>query len=301
MGKYYAIEQNGRSARLIIYGYISPWRLMESDVSAWSIQKELQNLDADEIHVHINTDGGSVAEGFAIYNALRAHPAKIITHADGFVASAGIFPFLAGEERIANIVSAFYFHPVQISAKGGPKELRKAADQAELLSEQGLHAFAAVGVSAEAARALEERDDFATPQEMLELGIATAIAGLPESAEATQSILPLFVERVRREESDQKPEGEMQTAMTELRAAMAELRAEIRDLIDERSVKLIEGEPDPDKGEPVGLLEDLDEETGDAPENDAGDGEPGESAQNTEPEGDGQARKKNTWRAFWGL
>lgn len=289
MGKYYAFEQSGRSAKLIIYGAITPWRWMDSDVSAWSIQKEIQALDVDEIHVHINTGGGSVAEGFAIYNALRAHPAKIITHADGFVASAGIFPFLAGEERIANIVSAFYFHPVQISARGGPKELRKAADQAELLSEQGLHAFEAAGVSAEAARELEARDDFATPQEMLKLGIATAIAGMPESDEATQSILPMIVERVRR-----SGEGQTQTAM-------AELRAEFRKLIDELSEKLIAGEPDPDKGEPVGLLKDLDEETGDTPKNDAGDGEPGEPAQNTEPEGDGQARKKNPWRAFWGL
>lgn len=197
MAKYYAIEQNGKTAKLLIYGYITAWRWMESDVSAWSIQKDLQQLDAEEIHVHINSGGGSVAEGFAIYNALRDHPAKIVTHADGFVASAGIFPFLAGDQRIANIVSAFYFHPVQMAARGGPKELRKAADQAELLSEQGLHAFEAVGVSADAARELEERDDFATPQEMLQLGIATEIAGLPEREEAQQSVLPMLVQLVR--------------------------------------------------------------------------------------------------------
>lgn len=197
MAKYYAIEQNGKTAKLLIYGYITAWRWMESDVSAWSIQRDLQQLDAEEIHVHINSGGGSVSEGFAIYNALRDHPAKIVTHADGFVASAGIFPFLAGDRRIANIVSAFYFHPVQMAASGGPKELRKAADQAEMLSEQGLHAFEAVGVSADTARELEERDDFATPQEMLELGIATEISGMPEREEATQSVLPMLVQMVR--------------------------------------------------------------------------------------------------------
>lgn len=290
MGKYYAIEQSGRSAKLIIYGAITPWRWEESDVSAWSIQKELQSLDADEIHVHINTGGGSVAEGFAIYNALREHPAKVITHADGFVASAGIFPFLAGEERIANIVSAFYFHPVQISARGGPKELRKAADQAELLSEQGLHAFEAAGVSAEAARALEARDDFATPEEMLEMGIATAIAGQPESDEATQSILPMIVERVRRSGAGRKPEGAEQTALETL-------RAELRKLFDELSEKLIRGDPDPEEGEPVGLLNDFEEgnETG------TGDGEPEAPGQNAAPEGNGTEPQKSPWRTFWGL
>ena len=274
MGKYYAIEQSGKSAKLIIYGAITPWRWEESDVSAWSIQKELQALDADEIHVHINSGGGSVAEGFAIYNALREHPAKVITHADGFVASAGIFPFLAGEERIANIVSAFYFHPVQISARGGPAELRKAADQAELLSEQGLHAFEAAGVSAEAARELEARDDFATPQEMLKLGIATAIAGQPESDEATQSILPMVVERVRRSGAGRQTEGTQENPVETL-------RGELRTLFDELSEKLIRGERNPENG--------------------AGDGEPGQPGQIAEPEGDGQGQEKNPWKRFWGL
>lgn len=283
MGKYYAFEQSGRSAKLIIYGAITPWRWMESDVSAWSIQKEIQALDADEIHVHINTGGGSVAEGFAIYNALREHPAKIITHADGFVASAGIFPFLAGEERIANIVSAFYFHPVQISARGGPKELRKAADQAELLSEQGLHAFEAVGVSAEAARELEARDDFATPQEMLKLGIATTIAGQPESDEATQSILPMIVERVRHNGNGQTQESTLQTGMQELREKIEQLFERLGEAMEQaQEITLhIEGVGEPETG--------------------AGDGEPGAPAQNTEQEGNGDGKKKNPWRAFWGL
>ena len=285
MGKYYAIEQSGKSARLIIYGAITPWRWEESDVSAWSIQQELQALDADEIHVHINSGGGSVAEGFAIYNALRAHPAKIITHADGFVASAGIFPFLAGEERIANIVSAFYFHPVQISARGGPKELRKAADQAELLSEQGLHAFEAAGVSADAARELEARDDFATPQEMLELGIATAIAGQPESDEATQSILPMIVERVRRHDAGRQDEDAQGRAIEGL-------RTEIRQLF-ERLEKRIATGPEAPRDDENGA----DEGAG----NGADEAEAGRPAQSTEPEGDGTAREKNPWRRFWGL
>lgn len=292
MGKYYAIEQNGKSAKLIIYGYITPWRFMESDVSAWSIQKELQALDADEIHVHINSDGGSVAEGFAIYNALREHPAKVITHADGFVASAGIFPFLAGEQRIANIVSAFYFHPVQLSARGGPKELRKAADQAELLSEQGLHAFEAVGVSAEAARELEARDDFATPEEMLRLGIATEIAGRPESDEATQSILPLVVERLRRKDAGQQ-EVEPSRAARDLFAdgarTLQKATEEIRALFDRLEERL-------DRQETTLHIE-MRGGTG----NGADDAEAGRPAQSTAPEGDGQGQEKNPWKAFWGL
>lgn len=197
MGKFYAIQERDRKAELVIFGPIRSYRWDENDVTAWSIHQDLKQLDADEIHVHINCPGGNVGDGFAIYNTLRQHPAKVVTYADGYVASAAIFPFLAGDRRIANPVSAFYFHKVQMSAYGGPDELRKVADQAEMLTEQGLKAFESVGVTAEAARELEERDDFATPEEMVKLGIATELGPKETAEEAQQSILPMISQLLR--------------------------------------------------------------------------------------------------------
>lgn len=210
--RFYAIQQQGRTAELVIFGPIRSVRWMENDVTAYNIVRELRALDADEIHVHVNCPGGSVGEAFAIYNVLREHPAKVTTYADGYVASAAIYPFLAGERRIANPVSAFYFHPVQMEAYGGPDELRKAADQAELLTEQGIKAFEAAGVSQDAAKELVERDDFATPEEMVALGIATELAGSDGAEAAEQSILPMVAQLVRehRERKEKEQAGEPQ-------------------------------------------------------------------------------------------
>lgn len=204
--KFYAVQQHGRSADLVIFGPIRSYKYADSDVTAWSIHQDLKQLDADEIHVRINCPGGNVGEGFAIYNTLREHKAKIVTHADGYVASAAIFPFLAGDRRIANPVSAFYFHKVQMPAYGGPEELRKVADQAEMLTEQGVKAFEAAGVPVEKARELLARDDFATPEEMLELGIATELGQKDTAQEAQQSILPM-ISQLLREHRAGKTEG----------------------------------------------------------------------------------------------
>ena len=78
--KYYLLEQGNKKADLYIFGSISsyPWR--EKDKDAYGIVKELQEPEADEIRVHINSTGGSVAEGLAIYNVLKNSSAKIVTY-----------------------------------------------------------------------------------------------------------------------------------------------------------------------------------------------------------------------------
>lgn len=225
--RYYAIQQQGRKAELAIFGPIRPISWEDNDVTAWNILQELRELDADEIHVHINSPGGSVGEAFAIYNVLREHPARVTTYADGFVASAAIYPFLAGERRVANPVSAFYFHPVQMDAYGGPDELRKAADTAELLTEQGIKAFEAAGVKQEDAKALVARDDFAAPEEMVELGVATELGQQDDAENASQSILPMVAQllRERRERKARELAG-LQKAVEVLRARNAMQEAE---------------------------------------------------------------------------
>lgn len=206
--KFYMIQQRGRIAELAIFGPIRSLKWEENDVTAWNVLQELRALDADEIHVHINCPGGNVGEGFAIYNVLREHPAKVTTYSDGYVASAAIYPFLAGERRVANPVSAFYFHPVQMAANGSPKELRKAADQGDLLTAQGIKAFEAAGISTETARELVERDDFATPEEMVKLGVATELGQKERAEDASQSILPMVAKLLREHQQRKQAERE---------------------------------------------------------------------------------------------
>ena len=158
-----------------------------------SIVNQIKNLDVDEIRVHIDSYGGSVSEGWAIYNALRQHPAKIVAYGDGFVASAALFPFLAGDERIASSLSAYYFHQARVSAEGYAAELRAAADEAEMMTEIGINAFVdRTGMTADEVRALMKMDTWLTPAQALDYGIATSItqdAALPVAQDAKKAIM----------------------------------------------------------------------------------------------------------------
>ena len=84
MNKWFRMISNAKdkSAEIRIDGEIG-W-----DVSAADFRRELANLGPVEtILLRINSPGGSVMDGFAIFNALAEHPARITARVDGWAAS----------------------------------------------------------------------------------------------------------------------------------------------------------------------------------------------------------------------
>lgn len=173
---YFAVQQAGESADIYIFGDIVPFEWFDGDVSANGIRRQIEGLDVEEIRVHIDSYGGAVSEGWAIYNALRQHPARVVSYGDGFVASAALYPFLAGDERVASSLSAYYLHRVMVSAEGYSDDLRAAANEADLMTDVGVNAFVErAGMAAEEVLALMTAETWLSPEQALEHGIATAI------------------------------------------------------------------------------------------------------------------------------
>ena len=83
---------------LYIYGDVEAetfnweaWRYEPSENSAQHFREELAKYpDASEIRIYINSYGGSVFEGTAIYNQLKRHPAHKTVYVDGFACSIAI-------------------------------------------------------------------------------------------------------------------------------------------------------------------------------------------------------------------
>lgn len=191
---YFDMQQSGEEANIYIYGDITRYIWEDRDVSAFRLANQLEQAgNLAEINVHVDSFGGEVSEGFAIYNALRAKNAQITTHADGFVASAAIYPFLAGTQRIANNVSAFYFHPVIGGGRGYAEDLREAADELDKLTEIGLGAFTNAGMKEQAARDLINSKTWYSPEAVLEMGLATSIQKGARGDEATQSVHDMLI------------------------------------------------------------------------------------------------------------
>lgn len=190
MKKYYALETSGKEADIYIFGDITSWEWFENDVSSYTLSKEIQALDPDieVINVHINSYGGEVAEGLAIYNMLRNHKAKVRTYCDGFACSIASVIFMAGDERIMGNASLLMVHNAWMWTYGNANQLRKDADDLDKITQASIEAYKVhVNITEEEIKELLDNEIWLLPSEALEMGFATAIVGETASNKAAAS------------------------------------------------------------------------------------------------------------------
>lgn len=201
--KYYslAVDNNDHTADLYIFGDIEDafstgieeaWNLDTGAVSGLSIVKDLQELDVDQINVHINSMGGYTSEGLAIYNVLKSNKAKVNTYCDGFACSAASVVFMAGDERIMGTASALMIHNAWAPAQGNAAQLQQQAAELEKISGIAANAYAEkVSISREELDAMLDGENhegtWIAPQEAVDMGFATSIAAASTSTIANQS------------------------------------------------------------------------------------------------------------------
>ena len=124
--------------------------------------------------MHINSYGGEVAEGLAIYNTLKNSGMKVTTICDGFACSAASVIFMAGDERIINEASLLMIHNAWTYANGNATELRKAAEDLDKITQASVNAYVSRAViSEDEIKNLMDNETWITAQEAVEYGFAT--------------------------------------------------------------------------------------------------------------------------------
>jgi len=187
--KYYSLAKENNEASINIYGDITSWEWLDSDVSSYTLAKEIEFLDVDVINVYINSYGGEVAEGLAIYNQLKRHKATIKTYDDGFACSAASLVFMAGDERIMSNSSLLMIHNAWMYTAGNAKELRKQADDIEIISTAAANAYMnVVNITREELDAMLDAESWIAPADALEMGFATSIVNDSTNKNPNQSI-----------------------------------------------------------------------------------------------------------------
>lgn len=130
--KFYSIKARAnaagdKAAEIFIYGDIGESWFGES-VTASDFVKEIAALDAAEITVHINSYGGSVTDGIAIYNAIRRHPASVTVEIDGIAASIASLIAMAGDTVNMAQNALLMVHAPWGGIMGNAAEMRRYAD-----------------------------------------------------------------------------------------------------------------------------------------------------------------------------
>lgn len=198
--RYYSLYQDieNKTADIYIYGDITSWPWYEEDVSSYTLAKELEELEeVEEIKIFINSYGGEVAEGLAIYNALKRHNAKITTYVDGFACSIASVIFAAGDERIMSNTSLLMIHNAWTYAKGDSEDLKKQAEDLEKITQASINAYLnIVNVKEEELKEMMDEDTWLNGEEAFEIGFATKLAEAEEKEVATQSIRKSLMQKI---------------------------------------------------------------------------------------------------------
>lgn len=163
----------GDTAVVRIYDYIDPW-----GVSAEGFAAELDTITASKIEVQINSPGGSVWDGIAIFNSLRAHPAHITTRVDGMAASAASVIVQAGDHRVMMHAGQMMIHDAWGMFVGSADEMRTFADVLDQQSSiiAGIYAQRAGGDrTADTFRELMLAETWLTDQGAVDLGLADEV------------------------------------------------------------------------------------------------------------------------------
>jgi len=133
---------NQDSREIFIYDEIGPsWFGMDS---ADDLVRALTLLGEGPISVRINSPGGSVFEGYGMYNNLKRHKGKVTTYNDGLAASAASVVFLAGEERVMTSLSMVMIHEASTIVWGNADDLLKTADLLDKINSQLADVYAEI-------------------------------------------------------------------------------------------------------------------------------------------------------------
>src|SRR5215217_6837955 len=113
---------DGASAEVLIYDEIGYY-----GVGAKAFAQAMASITAPKITVRINSPGGDVFDGLAIFNTLKAHPAEVHTVVDGLAASAASIIMLAGDTVSMNDASLAMIHSAWALGIGNAADMRELA------------------------------------------------------------------------------------------------------------------------------------------------------------------------------
>ena len=139
MNKFWNFTMNPvkDTAELHFYGEIADTSWSKDDVTPRKVQDDLNAMNAaKDVDIFINSPGGDVFAGLAIYNMIKRLNKPTTVHVDGLAASAASVIAMAGDKIIMPKNSVMMIHNAWTLALGNKEEIRETADKLERVDNQ---------------------------------------------------------------------------------------------------------------------------------------------------------------------
>ncbi|HZQ96549.1 MAG TPA: head maturation protease, ClpP-related [Candidatus Sulfotelmatobacter sp.] len=168
----------------------------------------------DSIHLRINSPGGAVFDGIAIYNALLTHGARITAQIDGLAASIASVICMSASTISMSRNSMAMLHNPHAVARGDSTDMRKLAEALDRVKSSIIMAYQRhIKLPAKEIAALMDRETWLSAQEAVDLGFADAVLddgqALPISASADLSRYKNLPEQIAARVQKAEPAAEV--------------------------------------------------------------------------------------------
>ena len=171
MRQCFAFDTGSDTTTLSIFDEIGFWGVQAKDFLG-----QLAGVKSKELSVEINSPGGDVFAGLAIYNALRASGKEITVKVLGVAASAASLIAMAGDKIVMPKNTFLMIHNPWSMVAGNASELRDAADMLDKIGSSLKQTYASrTGLSDEEISTMLEAETWLTADEALAKGFATEV------------------------------------------------------------------------------------------------------------------------------
>lgn len=176
MAEWYRINAEGTGPAVVyLYGRIGQDWFGDGNASK-EFAQELDALSPRDIDLRVNSEGGDVFEGYAIYSALNRYPGRVTAYVDGLAASAASFLIMASNEIVMGEASYLMIHDAWALAAGNAEELREIAQRLDSIDSQMADIYSRrASKSDEDIREAMAAETWFTAQEAVEWGLADRI------------------------------------------------------------------------------------------------------------------------------
>lgn len=130
--KFWSMNKADKAGELYIYGDIVAYKWDDSDITAKSFKEDLDAMgDIDTLNIYINSPGGNVFQGQAIYSILKRHKAYKNVYVDGIAASIASVIAMAGDAIFVPKNGMMMIHRPWTIAIGNMDDMLAAAESLE--------------------------------------------------------------------------------------------------------------------------------------------------------------------------
>lgn len=167
------------------------------DIIVEDVERQLKEANGQPITIRINSNGGDVFEGFAIYNILRAYPGFKTVYVDGLAASIASVIAFSGDKVIMNKASMMMIHNASSICIGMAKDMENMADALRQIDDVIVSVYMTRSrLTKDEIVELMAQEKFLKPEECLEYGFADEIYEEAIDPQQTQVALDQLCETI---------------------------------------------------------------------------------------------------------